>query len=346
MRVIKQELKGGRVRIKVENADDLWILRGVVQPGDEVIGSTERKIKIGNAKEEKTNVVRKRVRLAVRVEKVEYTPDGSSLRALGTISDGPDDVPRGEHHSFSLEPGVEVTIKKPEWPGYLLAKVKEATKEDASLLVLLFDREEAKLYTVTRRGVEEIQRLKGIVAKKDLDEQKASNFYKELVGALQEQLSRGKYRHIVAGAPAFWKEYLQKELPPELKKVTVVTTISAVERTAIRELLARPEVAKLLAESSTMRELQLVEDALAALAKEKLAYGTKEVREAIETGNAAHVLLTENEIVKRRENGTFHKLEQLLKMGEQTKAAVHVLSSEEGQNKIDPLGGLVALKRW
>jgi stalled ribosome rescue protein Dom34 len=139
---------------------------------------------------------------------------------------------------------------------------------------------------------------------------------------------------------------LQKELPPELKKVTVVTTISAVERTAIRELLARPEVAKLLAESSTMRELQLVEDALAALAKEKLAYGTKEVREAIETGNAAHVLLTENEIVKRRENGTFHKLEQLLKMGEQTKAAVHVLSSEEGQNKIDPLGGLVALKRW
>lgn len=346
MRISKQDLKAGIIRVKIENADDLWILRGVLQPGDEVGGSTERKIKIGNAKDEKSNVVRKRIRLRVKVEKVEYANDGSSLRALGTISDGPEDVPRGEHHTFSLEPGVEVTIKKKEWPGYLIAKVKEATKEDASLLVLLFDREEAKLYKVTRRGVKEVQRLKGVVVKKELDNQKATNFYKELVVQLKEQLTHGTYHHIVAGAPAFWKEYLQKELPPELKKLTVMTTISAVERTAIRELLARPEVGKLLAESSTMRELQLVENALGALAKELLAYGDKEVAETILAGNAAHVLLTENEIVKRRENGSFHKLEELLKAGERTKATIHVLSSEEAQTKIDPLGGLVAIKRW
>ncbi len=343
---LQKKLKTGSVKVRVENADDLWVLRTVVQPGDTARGSTERKLKIGSAKDEKTNVVRKRVYLAISVEKVEYAADAGSLRLLGTITDGPDDVPRGEHHSFVLEPGVEIEIVKQEWPGYLLSKLDEATKVDSALLVLLFDREEAKLYSVTRRGVEELTLLKGKVAKKDVDEKTAKNFYQELVATLQEHMSRGTYKHIVAGAPAFWKEYLDKELPPELKKQTVLTTISAVERTAIRELLARPEVAKLLAESTTLRELALAEEALDALGKDKLAYGPKEVEEAINTGNAAKLLVTETHIGKTREQETFHQLETLLKTCESTRGEVHVLSAEDAMKKIDPLGGVVAIKRW
>lgn len=346
MRIIKQDIKGGRVRLRVENGDDLWVLKGVIQPGDRVSGSTERKLKLGNAKEEKSKVVRKRVRLTIAVEKAEYAPDGSSLRALGSITDGPEEVPRGEHHSFILAPGSEISITKESWPGYQLAKLREATKEDAAILVLLFDREEAKLYRVTRRGVEELARLKGAVQKKAVEEAQASNFYKELVATLQEQEQRMKYAHIVAGAPAFWKEYLQKELPPELKQKTVLTTISAVQRTAIRELLSRPEVATLLSESSTMRELALAEEALVALGKERLAYGEAEVAEAAATGNAAKLLVTENLIANARAKGEFPKLEELLRTAESTKGEVHVLSSEESQAKIDPLGGIVAIQRW
>ncbi|MBR9692354.1 pelota family protein [Candidatus Woesearchaeota archaeon] len=346
MRLTKQDYKGGYVRVKVEHGDDLWVLRSVIMPGDTVSGSTERRIKVGNAKEEKSNVVRKRVRLSIAVEKVDYSADGGTLRVLGSITDGPEDVPRGEHHSFVLEPGSEIGITKLEWPGYLIGKLKSATKLDSALLVLLFDREEAKLYGVTRRGVEELARLKGKVAKKDFSDQQAKNFYKELVEMLQSHDSRGDYAHIVCGAPAFWKEYLEKELPPELKKKSVMTTISAVERTAIRELLGRPEVTKLLAESTTLRELKQAEDALEALGRDKLAYGEKEVAEAVNTGNAAIVLVTEHEIAKRREKGNFHKLEELLKTAEKTRGEVHVLSSDEAMSKIDPLGGVVATKRW
>lgn len=343
MRIIKKEVKQGKIRVRIENKDDLWTLKSIIEQGDTIRGSTERKIKVGSG--EKTTAIRRRVTLSIAVEKSEYAADGSSLRVLGTITDGPDDVARGEHHSFILSPDEEVTIGKQAWPGYLLQKLEEARKEEKRLLVILFDREEARFFGVSKQGIAELVRLKGEVAKKGLDEQKQGSFYKEIVQQAEEYVQRG-YEHVVAGAPAFWKEYLQKELPPELQKVTVVTTISAVEKTAIRELLKRPEVAKLLAESATMRELALVEKAMTALGHEKLAYGWEEVAHDVAEGNILEALVTESTIAKSREEGTFERLERILTAAEDVNAAVHVLSSDEAMGKIDPLGGLVSVKRW
>lgn len=348
MRILKHDWKEGAVSVAVESPDDLWTLKTVIQPGDSVRGSTERKIKVGGGRDDAAAVARKKMTLTVKAEKVDYSLDGSSLRVLGIITDGPDDVPRGEHHSFALEEGVHVTLMKASWPRYLIDKLEAATKTDAAILVLLFDREEAKLFSVTKRGVRELSHLKGDVTKKGADEKKTSNFFKEMVAELQAHDERGSYQHVVAGAPAFWREYVEKELPPALKQKTVMTTISAVEKTAIRELLARPEVAKLLRESSTLRELALVERVLEALAKGKLSYGAKEVAEAVDQGNVAAFIVTENAIAKARAHGEEEakRLESLLTACEASRGEVHVLGSEEAMLKVDGLGGAVALKRW
>lgn len=342
MRISKKDLKQGVLDIRIETPDDLWTLKSTIEPGDTLRGSTERKLKLGAGKEEKQKVVRKRVTLTITVEKVEYAPDGGALRVLGTITDGPEDVPRGEHHSFSLEPNSRVSITK-VWPQYLLKRLEESRPEEP-LLVLLFDREEARLYTVTRSGVQETLRLKGAVAKKDAPEQQVANFYKEIATELQARAA--KTTRIIAGAPAFWREYLEKELPVELKPRVVFTTISAVEQTAIRELLGRPEVAKLIAEHQTLRELELVEQALAALAKEKLAYGSEHVQQAVETGNVAQLLVTEHALAAAREDGSIEGLEGVMRDCEAARGIVHLLASDEAQAKIDPLGGVVALQRW
>ena len=348
MRILKHDWKEGAVSVAVESPDDLWTLKTVIQAGDSIRGSTERKVKMGGGRDDAAAVARKRMTLTVKAEKVEYSPDGSSLRVLGVITDGPDDVPRGEHHSFSLEEGVHVTLTKDSWPRYLIDKLEAATKVDAAILVLLFDREEAKLFSVTKRGVRELSHLKGDVAKKGVDEKKAANFFQEMVRELQTHDERGSYPHVVAGAPAFWREYVEKELPPSLKQKTVMTTISAVEKTAIRELLARPEVAKLLRESSTLREMALVEQVLEALAKGKLAYGMKEVEDAVGQGNVAALIVTENAIAKARVagEGEAKRLEALLTACEAARGEVHILGSDEAMPKVDGLGGAVALKRW
>jgi len=165
MRILKHDKKHGVVTVLVENPDDLWDLHSVVDVGDSARASTERKIKLGGS-EEKSRVVRKKVTLTLTVEKAEY--DSDELRLLGPITDGPDDIPRGNAHSFTIRVGDELTLQK-EWANYQLDRLQEATKQRNAVLVILFDREKALFLNVTGRGVEELLELKGNVAKKDVD---------------------------------------------------------------------------------------------------------------------------------------------------------------------------------
>lgn len=336
MHLIKLDRKAGTVRLRLDSPDDLWTLRRVITPGDTIRAPTERKLKVGSGKEEKSQVTRKRMVLTITVEKVDYAEDGSALRTLGTIVDGPEEVPRGEHHSFALEPGLELTIKKESWHEYQLKRLREATTRDRPILVMLFDREEARLYSVTRRGIEEIATVRGSVAKKAEAKTEVKDFYREIVGVLQERAA--EYDHIVAGAPAFWREYLEQAMPDEMRSKTVFTTISAVQKTAIREMLGRPEVQRLIKENSTLRESALVAEALEALQKERLAYGVAEVREALEQGNGAKLLVTEDCLAQRTD-----EVEPLLAIAEQSRCEVTILA--EG-GEVGGLGGIVVLRRW
>jgi len=45
MRILKKELKKGRITVQTETIDDLWYLSQIVEPGDKVSGKTLRKIK-------------------------------------------------------------------------------------------------------------------------------------------------------------------------------------------------------------------------------------------------------------------------------------------------------------
>lgn len=343
MRITKQDLKHGIIRVQLENPDDLWDIQSVLEPGDEVRSSTERKIKLGSS-DEKTRVIKKRVTLTIRVDKIDFA--GEEVRVLGPIIDGPDDMPRGSAHSFSLTEGTEITIKKLEWAGYQRARLEEATKARRQVLIVLFDRERALYLAVSGRRVENLLELKGTVNKKGLDEQTKSTFYQDIVAHTQEYWTRLKPAGIVYASPAFWHEYVKKHLPAELKKHVVFTTISDIDRTAVHELVKRPELQNVLKDNRATMELGYVEEIHAALAHDKLAYGDKDVTEAISAGNIKGVYVTESRIRKAREQENFGALERAMKAAEKTGGAVHIISSDEACQKLDGLGGFVAIQRW
>ena len=66
--------------------------------------------------------------------------------------------------------------------------------------------------------------LKGDVAKKDVEEKKG-NFYKEIITQLTAYDSKYAFTSIVLASPAFWKEYLLKELDDDKlrKKITTAS---------------------------------------------------------------------------------------------------------------------------
>src|SRR5690606_27514062 len=130
------------VIITPEHDEDIWVLYGVIQIGDIVRTKTIRKIKIGDT-QEKTKVITKQIVLSITVEKKEFL--GDTLRLLGSIYEGTQDIPKGEHHSFAITPSDTLHITKVQWPHYMKDALQEAKKTKQQLLVCVFDREEAIL---------------------------------------------------------------------------------------------------------------------------------------------------------------------------------------------------------
>ena len=348
MQIIKKSLKEGEVVLRIDSAEDLWYLSQLVSPGDVASGKTERKIKLGGS-EEKSSVVKKSVFISIDVERVEFHRHSDSLRLMGTVADGPEDIPRGSHHTLSVEPGIIITITKPDgWPGYQLDRLKEAAEAARhTILVVVFDREDAIFAVLKGQGHEILAKLRGSVSKKSVDNSETKNFYAEIAAAIRDYDKRLKPHNIILASPSFWKEYLMKEIrEPELKKKVALASCSDVEEGSIAEVMKRPEVSRVLESDRAAKELSLVDELLKAISKEEACYGLKECRAKLNLGAVKEMLVAYSFLNKSREEGKGREAEQLLKDCEQKGGKVHVLSTEAAEKKVAGLGGVAGILRW
>jgi protein pelota len=347
MQIIRQNYRQGEVVVKIDNPEDLWTLSQVLDSDDIVSGKTERKIKIGAEGDRKQAVVRKTVFIALKVEKVEFHKYSDNLRVSGIIIEGPEDVPRGSHHTFDVEQGTVLTIKKTEFPNYQIEKLDEATEAiKAKIIIVLFDREQAIFAMLKNQGYNILSKIKGDVAKKGLDAEGKKSFYADIVASLKEYDARYAPGSIIVASPSFWKEYLMKEMPPELKKKTTMASCSDVEEGAIMEVLARPELRKVLESERAAKELGLVEELLKAVAKDESCYGIKECKEKSEAGAVKELLVSYDFINKARQEDKHKEVEQVMRLAEKTGAKVTIISTEEAGKKVIGLGGIAGTLRW
>lgn len=344
MKILKKNLREGVVTVTITNNEDLWYLSHIIEEGDQISGSTERRMKPGG--DERSKTIRKRVYLKIQIEKVEYAPEMNSLRALGVILEGPSDVPMGDHHSFNVELRDTIKIKKKDWPRFVLQKLEESTKEKTNILMLIFDREEAIFASLKNNNYEVLAILHGNVQKKDSDEEVKSTFYKEIVEKMQELNKRLGPDHIVVASPAFWKEYLLKEMPEELKKISVSATVSSVDESAFPELLRQTELQKILEDERLSRELQALDEVLQAINKDKACYGYADCKTKIETGQAKKMLVSENLLKKFKEEGKYKELDILLQNAEAIRVELIIINGKETLQKLDSLGGMAGILRW
>lgn len=335
MKVIKKDFKKGFLQVKVETPEDLWYLSEIIEEGDRVKGKAERKIKLGG-EGEKAKVVRKVMTVEIMVEKVDF---GNGLRVLGTITQGPDDLPRGSHQSITFENSELVTISKDQWLSFQIQKIKEAQQPSANILMVVFDREDAVYGKLTGKGLQVLTQLKGNVAKKDVDNQ-SSNFFKEIAKELKTYAERLKPEHVIIASPSFWKEYLKKELG-EFK--VIEASCSDVSENALHEVMKRPELTTALEKSRASKDEQIINKLLGEISKENAFYGIKETKEKVDMGNVKQLLVSEVFLKKQKEKGNYKELENIMRSAENHKAELMLI----GNNKqLDGLGGIAGILRW
>ena len=343
MKILNKDLKHGEIKIKVDEASDLWCLSSIIDTGDFISGMTERKIKLGGS-EDKSKIIKRIVHLKIQVEKIEHE---SSLRLSGKIVEAPDDIPKGDYHTFDLSDGTVITLEKKLWTKYSLKKLEEAVNNQiVNILIVAFDREEAIFAVLKSQGYEVLLDLRGDVSKKDMEEKK-TNFYQEIYTQILAYNQKYLFDNIVIASPAFWKEYLLKEVKDDtLRKKIVLATCSSVDDGTINEILKRSELKTILDKDRATRELKLVEELLGKITKDDAVYGLNEVNIKVGSGNVLKLLISEGFIHKMKKENNYDVVENIMSVVEAMNSEVKLISSEDAMKKLDGLSGIAAILRW
>ena len=350
MKLIHTDFKKGEAKVKIENLDDLWYLNQIVEKNDLVKGRTLRKIKLGDEEQRKQKSEKKPVFLLIEAEKVEFSKTSNVLRISGTVKEGPEDVPLGSHHTFNVEENTIITIIKRKWLKFQVDRLKEASKELSSkILICAHDREEAYFALMKKYGYQLLLDIKGNVAKKADIKQFESNFYKEIIRHLEEYNDRYKLNKIIVASPSFWKEELMKEMGnEEIKNKIILATCSSVGENALNEVIKRPETSEALRQDRIAKEYRLVEELFAEISKNNMAsYGLNETKRAADAGAIRQLLITDSFIQKKRMEGEYEETEHIMKTVDGAKGEITIISSDhEAGKKLDGLGGIAAILRY
>src|SRR5438445_1418103 len=159
MRVLHKDPATGEIKVRVENADDLWHLHNLVLPGDHVRASTYRRQEVKTDKVRPERGEKVRVTLTIRVESVEFQAFADRLRITGVIVEGPQDL--GRHHTLNVAVDDVVSIIK-TWRSHELRRIDEAVAAAQKPLVafLSLDDEEALLAQLRQYGVRELATIR------------------------------------------------------------------------------------------------------------------------------------------------------------------------------------------
>lgn len=347
MKIIFKDWKAGELKIQAENKDDLWVLSQIIEASDRVIGKSTRKVKLGGS-DAKEAVVKRTVTLEIEVEKLEYNAE--MLRIQGIVREGPEDVPKGSHHTVEVEENTIVKIIKKKWLKYQIERIEESTKDKAAVLICIMDRCESGFALLKPYGYEWLSEFEGDVCKKGFDEKKEPKFYEETAALLADYVKRYNAERIVVASPAFWKDELMKVLKkknPDIAKKVVLATCNETGKEGVNEVLKRPEIKTALLEQRVSKEINAVDELMKAISKDNAAYGLKAVSEAAAAGAVSVLLVTDKLIEKAKEDGSFGKIDAIMKAVDNSKGEVVIVSSShEGGKELDGLGGIGALLRY
>lgn len=351
MKILKKDFDKGFVKLKVEDMDDLWYLSHIIDSGDYIKGETFRKIKIGESDSRNMKVIKRKIFIKINVEKIEFHKYSDMLRVSGKITEGPEDISLGSYHTFNIESQTIFSLEKEEFLDFQKEKLNEAAKPKTfGVLLCVFDREEAVFALMKNYGYEILTELKGDVQKKaDPESVESNKFYKDVIRAMKDYIQRHNINKIVLGSPAFWKEYLLKEInEDELKQKIIVASCNNIGKNGLDELVKRPEVVSALKDDRVVKETSLVEELLKQIKKdEAVTYGFDETKKAVDAGATKDVLVSDYFIMKLRQNNDYEKLDCLMKSANRSRAGIHIISSEhDAGKKLDGLGGIGAILRF
>ncbi len=309
MRLLNKDVGEGFLHLQLDTLDDLWALRNLIAPGDLVTADTQRTAESTGDKLREAKMEKRRMRLGVRAESVEWHDFDDHLRVLGPIQTGPQD--HGRHHTLILRAdGMDVHI------GLSAPASPPAGPPPAG---------------------------GGGTGGAGADAAKVA-FYDEALKSLQAFRPDPKVPCLVVG-PGWWREefleHVRRKAPAAAQGLATEGTAHG-GRTGIHEAVRNGLVERVARDHRVGKETALVEELLTRIARGDgtAAYGAGQVRRAVEAGAVEHLLASDAAV-----RTGMH--EELLRLAEAARATIVVVARRPapGPRRLR-MGGLAARLRY
>jgi protein pelota len=280
------------------------------------------------------------MRLGIRVEKVGFHEFSDRLRVHGIIEEGPQDL--GSYHTLNISTMEEFSIIKQEWKDHHLSRIEEAVRQRTQPIIIFvsLDEEKATLAILRQSGVQFIAEVESKRSGKMYEsKESAQEYYSQILSILKIYKSP-----LIIVGPGFAKEELLKYVKgkyPELFKECRVHATGHAGMNGIQEAIKEGIVERIVKDNRVSKETLFIEKLFEEIKKDgPVAYGEREVREALNRGAVKKLLISD--FFLRNKKG-----EELLQLAKKINSKFLIVNSaHEAGKRFKGIGGVAAFLRF
>lgn len=145
MKFTKSKDSENRILIVLEEPDDLFSLRRVIEIDDSIIADTTRVLKQDKEHSRPDKGERIKIRVVLRVEKIGFDGAIDRMKISGTIiASNNENIPKGLHHSINVKIGDTIILEKSDWSENYIKILTKSALEFKYILVSI-DSQEASI---------------------------------------------------------------------------------------------------------------------------------------------------------------------------------------------------------
>ena len=357
--IIKEakESSGKAYFVIPEDADDLFTLRRIIENGDHVFADTTRVIKRVKEYARPDKGERIKVRVSVRVENIGLDDMVDRLRITGIITNTDNElVPRGTHHSLTVQVGDTITIDKNRKWNDVETNILKRSGNSTNFILVAIDAQEAAVAKISGTHLKIIPNIYSGQSGKRYQHAAKNNpnieiFFEDIAKTIQSVFSAAADNNsiIIIFGPGETKRRFYNLLVDKQKlekgKVSIIDGVDVAGEDGIFVFL-RSSAIKEAMSSSKLATVSSILDEIMRLVhngESKYAMGMQEVSNAASI-KAIEYLVFSDSIFKTIDENDVVKLLNLIESHGAKSFAVD--SSTDIGWRVSSLGGIVALLRY
>lgn len=359
--IIKEakESSGKAYFVIPEDADDLLTLRRIIENGDYVFADTTRVIKKVKEFARPDKGERIKVRVSVRVESISLDDMVDRLRITGIITNTDNElVPRGIHHSLTVQVGDTITIDKNRKWNDVETNILKRSGTSTNFILVAIDAQEAAVAKISGTHLKIIPNIYSGQSGKRYQHAAKNNpnieiFFDDIAKTIQsifsaEEEEENNSKIIIFGPGETKRRFynlLVEKHKLEKGKVSLIDGVDVAGEDGIFVFLRSPAIKEAMSSSKLATVSSILDEIMRLVHKgdAKYAMGMQEVSNAASI-KAIEYLVFSDSIFKTTDENDVVKLLNLVES--QGAKSFAVDSSTDIGWRVSSLGGIVALLRY